>query len=550
MPPQQRDQLSQVEGRIALAVQAFKQGQFAHLKTAAKAYDVPHSTLRRRINGQLPRRDIRPHNMKLTITEESTLVQWILDLDRRGLPPRIDYIRQLANLLLSKRGMQTESKLEVGKQWTYSFIRRHTELQTRYNRKYDYQRAKCEDPTLIRNWFSLVRNIITKYGITKEDIYNFDETGFQMGVISAAKVVTGSERRAGKPISIQPGNRTWITVVETICSLPGRTVPPMIILDGKQHQNLWYYETDNWFIGVSDNGWINDSLALLWLQKVFNEHTKHRITGKYRLLILDGHGSHHTPEFDLFCSENLIITLYMPPHSSHLLQPLDVACFAPLKMAYSYEVMDFMRMGFNSMDKEDFLEIYQRVRIRTFTSAIIESAFTATGLIPDNPDQVLSKLNIQLRTPTPPVIEQPLQQPWIPETPHNVRELELQATAIRRRHVMSSPTDHALGQLIKGCEIAMNNAVLLADEVRQLRAANERKKRKQSRKRLYIAIGGVLSTQEGIELSQQAVEREEARAIDRAARATAALQRTPRKCSGCKSIGHNSRTCPLRVVSN
>jgi hypothetical protein len=45
-----------------------------------------------------------------------------------------------------------------------------------------------------------------EYGILNEDIYNFDETGFQIGVIAIVKVVTSSERQ-GRPKTIQPGNR-------------------------------------------------------------------------------------------------------------------------------------------------------------------------------------------------------------------------------------------------------------------------------------------------------------------------------------------------------
>jgi len=85
----------------------------------------------------------------------------------------------------------------------------------RFFRKYDYQRAKCEDPTIIRNWFTLVANTIAKYSIQLEDIYNFDETGFMMGIIQSGIVVTGTDRR-GKPKLVQPGNREWITVIQAI----------------------------------------------------------------------------------------------------------------------------------------------------------------------------------------------------------------------------------------------------------------------------------------------------------------------------------------------
>jgi hypothetical protein len=60
--------------------------------------------------------------------------------------------------------------------------------------------------------------------------------------------------------------------------------------------------------------------------------------GSRRLLILDGHESHKSLAFQDLCEQNRIITLCMPPHASHILQPLDVGCFAPLKQAYKKEI--------------------------------------------------------------------------------------------------------------------------------------------------------------------------------------------------------------------
>jgi hypothetical protein len=71
-------QLAQKEGRIALAIQAFKQGHISSLRATAKAYDVPESTLRDRVKGIPARRDTVPNNRKLTTTEESTLIKLIL----------------------------------------------------------------------------------------------------------------------------------------------------------------------------------------------------------------------------------------------------------------------------------------------------------------------------------------------------------------------------------------------------------------------------------------------------------------------------------------
>ena len=57
----------------------------------------------------------------------------------------------------------------------------------------------------------------------------------------------------------------------------------------------------------------------------------------------------------------------------------------------------------------------------------------------------------------------------------------------------------------------MNSAVLLAEENRQLRVENERQKKKRAKKRLYIATGGVLTIQEGLDLSNVANTRLESR---------------------------------------
>ena len=87
-------------------------------------------------------------------------------------------------------------------------------------------------------WFDLVQNTVTKYGILEEDIHNFDETGFQMGVIATAKVVTGRER-AGKAIAVQPGNREWVTAIELI-NFTSDGPPPVIILERKVYISTWY----------------------------------------------------------------------------------------------------------------------------------------------------------------------------------------------------------------------------------------------------------------------------------------------------------------------
>jgi len=179
MPQPTSAQLASKEGRIALAINSYKSGDFTSIQSAADTYDIPESTLRTRLKGRPSWQEYRSINHNLTDTEELVLVNWILSIDERGLPVCTALIRDIANLLLQKRtGLDASSTRIVRVRWPYNFVRRHDSLRTRYNQKYDYKRALYKDPKVIRDWFRLVQNTVIKYRIQDEDIYNFDKTGF------------------------------------------------------------------------------------------------------------------------------------------------------------------------------------------------------------------------------------------------------------------------------------------------------------------------------------------------------------------------------------
>jgi hypothetical protein len=378
---------------------------------------VSERTIRRRRAGKLARRDCQPNSKKLAQLEEEVIVSHILDLDLRGFAPTYAAVRDMANKLLAAR-----SAGQVRQKWLANFVKRTDSLTTRFNRAYNRQRALCEDPVLIRGWFELVEETKTKYGICDEDVYNFDKAGFMIGKITTQLVVTGSERR-GRPKSIQPGDREWVTVIAAI-NAAGWSVPPFLIFAGKYHLSAWYEEAEiprDWAFGVSDNGWTNNELGVDWL-KHFNAYTKARTVGARRLLILNGHKSHHSLKFQELCKDNDIYTLCMPPHLSHLLQPLDVGCFSLLKRAYSREVESLMRNYINYVTKLEFLLAFKAAFNQSFTSANICSAFQGAGLVPIQPETVLSRLDVQLRTPTPPAaLAEAL---WEARTPSNARKLK------------------------------------------------------------------------------------------------------------------------------
>jgi hypothetical protein len=195
------------EGRVELALQAFNSGQFRSHRAAAEAFNVKRRTLDRRARATPFRADTTPNNLKLTRNEEQTIVRHILDLDSRGFAPRLCEVADMADKLLGIRGGKP-----VGKCWAKRFVTRSDALKMAFNRAKDRQRILQENPEVIGAWFTLVEDTKARYGVYNDDVHNFDETGFQMGVIGLMKVVTGAERRA-RPELIQPGDREWVTVI-------------------------------------------------------------------------------------------------------------------------------------------------------------------------------------------------------------------------------------------------------------------------------------------------------------------------------------------------
>jgi hypothetical protein len=221
------------EADIISAIQAIKNNPQLSVRRVAADYNVPRSTLQTRLNGVPFRRDTIANSRTMTELEEQTIVEYVLDLDSRGFSPATAHIEDMANNLRKSRDAP-----RVGTRWAQRFVNRRQELKIRWNRPYDYQRALCEDPDIIRGWFRLVANTIAKYGIRDEDIYNFDETGFMMGKITANMVVTSAKRR-GKAKRLQQGNREWVSVIQAICA-NGWAIPPVMVVAGKYHLSNWY----------------------------------------------------------------------------------------------------------------------------------------------------------------------------------------------------------------------------------------------------------------------------------------------------------------------
>ncbi len=76
---------------------------------------------------------------------------------------------------------------------------------------------------------------------------------------------------------------------------------------------------------VSGSGWMENETFEDWFSNVFVSETRH-LNGP-TLLVLDGHKSHLSMKVVQIATSNNVSIVCLPAHSTHLLQPLDVAFF-------------------------------------------------------------------------------------------------------------------------------------------------------------------------------------------------------------------------------
>ena len=88
----------------------------------------------------------------------------------------------------------------------------------------------------------------------------------------------------------------------------------------------------------------------------------------------------------------------MPAHLSHILQPLDMVCFSPLKTKYSQRVQDLVCKRVYYINKEGFLPAFKHAFFNVFMYNNYKKAFKASGLVPINAQVVINRLDVRLRT--------------------------------------------------------------------------------------------------------------------------------------------------------
>lgn len=374
--------------QLTQALNAIKNGM--PTSTASKLYNVPRTTLRNKITGYAPKTSGRTGPESILGKEiEDQLCQWILTCSQMGFPVTRDGLCFSVKKILDETNIQTPFKNNIpGKTWFKSFLKRHPRISLKQSEYLNKARANIT-PEKIKNWFKETEELLGEnVAVLKEPsrVFNMDETAFYLnpkgGLVLAER---------GKHVYSTSANsdKENITTLITVNAL-GKFAPPLTIYKFERLPDSYTKSAPRkWGIGKSKNGWMTAATFFEYFTNVFYPFL---IEEKFTLpvvVFLDGHSSHLSIQLSRFCREKEIIVVCLYPNTTHILQPLDVALFHPLKCKWKKMVHSW-RIENNGREirKMDVPTVLNKLITENSFSSTIINGFKVCGLFPFNSENV------------------------------------------------------------------------------------------------------------------------------------------------------------------
>lgn len=359
------------------------------IRAAARATGVPEKTLRNRIlKNNFLKQAMGPAPV-LGNDAEVKLVQHIKALQARGFAPSRRSVRKIAFNLAEAMGVKhtfNKMKRMAGNDWFKSFMRRNHSLSVRKAQGLSNARAEGMNKKECNEYFELLKKTLTEHDLINKPgcIWNVDESGLQLnnepGVVVAIR---------GSDVHVRQSAERGETVTVVACAnAEGVFLPPYCIFKGVKKQQIWQESMPT---GAAiemrrESAYIDENIFMKW----FQEHFLPRKPPGKCLLLLDGHGSHtNSPEILECATNNDVVLLCLPSHTTQYLQPLDRAFFKPLKAYYRNASSEWGNANpGKKLERRHFGELLAQAWSKAATLQTGISGFRACGIYPLKPSAI------------------------------------------------------------------------------------------------------------------------------------------------------------------
>ena len=184
-------------------------------------------------------------------------------------------------------------------------------------------------------------------------------------------------------------DKECITVLLTV-NAAGMVAPPMIVFKYERVPSaVASLMPPGWAAGKTESGWMTSESFFEYIANILYPWLVEKKTTFPVVLFVDGHVSHLTLTLSNFCTEKGIILVALYPNATHILQPLDVSVFHPLKSGWKEGVHDWrMKHEGSRLKKEYFAPLLKQVIENYIPPQNIRSGFKSCGLCPFDPNAV------------------------------------------------------------------------------------------------------------------------------------------------------------------
>ena len=342
----------------------------------------------------------------LSAEQEQRLIGWIITMSKIGYGVTRGKLRDIVKEILNKAEKEDGFLLPDHRKfqdnrpslnWVYRFLQRHPEASLRTPENFGFQRSFVTEK-VIRAWFDELKSfLLEEHQIdavkffceeNASRVFNLDESGFPLqGTNSRLQVI--AEKGSKNVYRLAPDTKEQITVL-ACTSASGLFSKPMVIYPGirQPKYNFAGVNADDFNCGYSDNGWMTSEIFFTWLSSLFYPSVKDSVQSPI-IIFLDGHRSHINLAVSEFCQQNDIILFCFIPHASHVLQPLDVSVFGPLKKEWNKAIDNFRNTYKMAVTRSNFFQMFDQAwKLATANPDNVKSGFKSTGIVPLNPNSV------------------------------------------------------------------------------------------------------------------------------------------------------------------
>ena len=372
---------------MAAALQNVREGM--NVREAARLYNLPFETLRRRVVEKVPLECRSGPPTVLTEADENELALYCVKMADMGFGLARSDVMAVAFKIAETSGRKhpfTEGT--AGRAWFDGFRSRHPKLTLRSTQSLSHARASSANQEIIGDYFGKLAAVCAKLNLLTKpmQIYNMDETGVTV-VHKPGKVVTEVGRR--NVWAVTSGEKGKTHTILSCVSAAGSALPPFMIFPRKRiTDNLKSGAVPGTTFHCSDTGWVNTELFFEWLQFFVRSIPPSRPV----LLILDGHSSHISIEAVEFARSNGVHMLCIPAHTTHILQPLDVGVFKSFKAAYNKACKKLLsEHPHRVITTEQIAGLIGKAWPQSLTPVNIMSGFKKCGIYPLNPGEVTDR---------------------------------------------------------------------------------------------------------------------------------------------------------------